>query len=65
MTIVIVALLAIIIGMFVIAVINPNVGYINTERKVLNKYSAWEEDLQLREEEIKQKEKKYNTNTEE
>lgn len=60
MTIVIIALLAIIVGMFVVAVINPNVGYVNTERKVLNKYAAWEEDLQIREEELKQKEKELN-----
>mgnify|MGYP007070002420 CR=1 FL=1 len=60
MTIVIIALVAIIVGMFVVAVINPNVGYVNTERKVLNKYSAWEEDLQSREEAVKQREKELN-----
>ena len=64
MTIVIVALIVIIVGMFVVAVINPNVGYINTEHKVLNKYSAWEEDLTNREKIIKQKEKELNINTE-
>ena len=65
MTIVIVALIAIVIGMFVVAVINPNVGYVNTEYKVLNKYSAWEEDLTNREKIIKQKEKELNINTDE
>ncbi len=56
MTIVIIALVFMVVGMFVIAVINPNAGYINTENKVLNKYSAWEEDLQQREKAVKEKE---------
>ena len=57
MSIVIIALILIIASMFVIALVNPNVGYVNTERKVLNKYAAWEEDLSRREDEVKQKEK--------
>ncbi len=65
MSIVIVALIAIIVGMFVVAFINPNVGYVNTEKKVLNKYAAWEEDLRMREEEVKQKEKELNINVDE
>lgn len=65
MTIVIVALVAIIVGMFIVAIINPNVGYVNTERKVLNKYAAWEEDLQIREDEVKKKEKELNIDTNE
>ena len=56
MSIVIVALVIMVVGMFVIAVINPNAGYLNTENKVLNKYSAWEEDLQQREQAVKEKE---------
>ena len=56
MSIVIVALVIMVVGMFVIAVINPNAGYVNTENKVLNKYSAWEEDLQQREQAVKEKE---------
>ncbi|CCX86033.1 unknown [Clostridium sp. CAG:590] len=39
-----------------IAVINPNAEYVNTENKVLNKYSAWEEDLKQREQAVKEKE---------
>ena len=56
MSIVIVALVIMVVGMFVIAVINPNAGYENTENKVLNKYAAWEEDLQQREQAVKEKE---------
>ena len=56
MSIVIIALVIMVVGMFVIAVINPNAGYVNTENKVLNKYSAWEEDLQQREQAVKEKE---------
>ena len=48
-----------------VAIINPNVGYVNTERKVLNKYAAWEEDLQIREDEVKKKEKELNIDTNE
>ncbi|MGN0154562.1 MAG: hypothetical protein ACI4A3_08925 [Lachnospiraceae bacterium] len=60
MSIVIVALLFMIFAMFVIAIVNPNVGYVNTENKILNKYSAWEEELQQREEAVKEKEKELN-----
>ena len=65
MTIVVVALVAIIVGMFVVAFINPNVGYVNTEKKVLNKYAAWEEDLRHREETVRQKEKELNIDVDE
>ncbi|MCM1159388.1 MAG: hypothetical protein NC300_11810 [Bacteroidales bacterium] len=60
MSIVIVALLVMVIAMFVIAAVNPNAGYINTERKVINKYSAWEEELTQREKEVKEKEQQLN-----
>lgn len=56
MLIVIVALVIMVVTMFVIAAINPNTGYINTENKVLDKYSAWQEDLEQREQIIKEKE---------
>ena len=46
MSIVIAALAFMVIGMFVIAAVNPNVGYVNTERKVVDKYSAWQEGLE-------------------
>ncbi len=39
-----------------ILMINPNAEYVNTENKVLNKYSAWEEDLKQREQAVKEKE---------
>lgn len=55
----VVALSVVIIGMFLIILLNDNVGYINTEEKILNKYSAWEEDLLQREKELKQKEELY------
>lgn len=61
MTIVIVALAVMVLSMFVIAAINPNVGYLNTEKKILNKYSAWEEDLKQREQAVKEKEEQFNT----
>lgn len=64
MSIVIVALVIMVVGMFVIAVINPNAGYVNTENKVLNKYSAWEEDLQQREQAVKEKEEQLKGLTE-
>lgn len=64
MTITIVALIFIIVGMFIIAAANPNVGYINTENKILNKYSAWQEDLEQREAAVKEKEEQLNMNSE-
>lgn len=60
MTITIVALLVVIVGMFIIAAVNPNVGYVNTEHKILNKYSAWQEDLERREAAVKEKEAQLN-----
>ncbi len=54
--IVIAALVTIIIGMFVIVIANQNMGYINTENKVLDKYSAWEEELNQRERELNERE---------
>lgn len=57
MRIAIVAFVIIILGMFAIAAWNPNVGYINTENKILNRYASWEEELTNREKQIQQKEK--------
>jgi hypothetical protein len=54
--IVAVALSALVVAMFVIAVVNPNTGYVNAENKVLNKYSAWQEELEQREQVVKEKE---------
>lgn len=64
MTITIVALLFVIVGMFIIAAVNPNVGYVNTERKILNKYSVWQAELERREEAVKEKEEQLNMNSE-
>lgn len=52
----IVVLIGVIITMFIITVSNPNVGYINTENKILNRYAGWEEDLTRREARIRQRE---------
>jgi len=57
-------LIFIIVGMFIIAAVNPNVGYINTENKILNKYSAWQEDLERREAAVKEKEEQLDMNSE-
>ena len=56
MQIVIFALVVMIVAMFVIAVINPNAHYIDVENKVLNRYASWEEELDLREQAVKDKE---------
>lgn len=56
MKMVIFALIFIIVVMFVIATINPNSQYLNVENKVLDKYSAWQEELQQREQVIREKE---------
>lgn len=63
MAITIVALIFMIVAMFVIVAVNPNVGYINTENKVLNKYSAWQEELERREQVVKEKEAELNMNS--
>ncbi len=60
MTITIVALLFVLVGIFIITAVNPNVGYVNTEHKILNKYSAWQEDLERREAAVREKEAQLN-----
>lgn len=60
MAIVIIALVVMIVGMFVIAFVNPDVHYVNTENKLLNKYSGWAEELEAREAAVKEKEKELN-----
>lgn len=52
----VVALLVCVIGMIFIVATSDNQGFINAEEKVLNKYSAWEEDLKEREALIREKE---------
>lgn len=49
-------LIGVILAMFAITVLNPNVGYINTENKILNRYASWEEDLTKREAQIRERE---------
>ena len=62
------ALSAVIIGMFYIMATNENIGYFNTEEKIINKYSAWEErlvswenELKLKEEELDQREQELDS----
>ena len=64
LTIAVTALMIMVIAMFVIAAVNPNTGYVNTENKILNKYAAWQEDLEQREQAVKEKEKELNINQE-
>lgn len=52
----IITLIIVIIAMFVITILNPNVGYINTENKIMNRYAGWAEDLTRREAIIREKE---------
>ncbi|MBR6222578.1 MAG: hypothetical protein IKQ71_03975 [Lachnospiraceae bacterium] len=52
----VIVLLIVIGGFFTIIATNDNVGYINTENKILNKYSQWEEDLKAKEQELNQRE---------
>lgn len=56
MSIVMAALAFMVVAMFVLAAVNPNVGYINAENKILNQYSAWQEELEQREKAVKEKE---------
>lgn len=58
--IVIAALAFMVVAMFVIAAVNPNAKYINTEHKVSDKYSAWQEELEQREQAVKEKEAELN-----
>lgn len=59
--IVVVALVIMVVAMFVIAAINPNAGYLNVENKVVDKYAAWQEELEQREQAVKEKEAELNT----
>ncbi len=56
LSIAVIALVVIIIGMFFIAATNKNVGYINTENKILDKYAGWQEELENREKAVIEKE---------
>lgn len=50
-------LVIVIIGFFVIIATNENIGYINTENKIVNKYSQWQEELDAREQALDEREK--------
>ena len=45
-----------IIGMFIISMTGKNVNIINYRHKIENEYSIWQQDLEAREEMIRQKE---------
>lgn len=47
------ALAVIIIGMVIMTATNDNSGFFNAEEKVLDKYSAWQEQLLQKEQELK------------
>lgn len=51
-------LIAIIIAMFIIAIFSDKSVFINYENEILNKYSAWEEDLGAREKALREQEEK-------
>ena len=52
----VVSLAIAIIGIIIIISTNDNIGYINTEEKILNKYSAWQEQLDERERQLDERE---------
>lgn len=53
-------LVLVIVGFFVIIAANQNIGYINTENKILNKYSQWQEELDAREKALDEREEALN-----
>lgn len=50
------ALTVLIFGMIYVMATNPNTGYLNAEDKVLDKYASWEEQLNVRERELIERE---------
>lgn len=63
----VVLLIVVIIAFFIILATNQNIGYINTENKIVDKYSGWQEqldakeqELDIREQELDEREKKLN-----
>ena len=61
--IIICALVITIVTMFVITIKSDYSGYFNVEEKVLNKYSDWEDELNQREQKIKEMEDKLKIET--
>ncbi len=54
--IIIVLLVCLVAGMFMMIAFSDNIGYINTENKILDKYCKWEEELKEKENELKERE---------
>ena len=54
--IVTVLLITLVVGMFIKIAFSDNVGYINTENKILDKYCKWEEELKEKEQLLKERE---------
>ena len=61
LTIAVVALAITIVGMLFIVATNDNLGYVNAEQKVLDKYARWEEELDAREQELLEWEEELKT----
>lgn len=53
-------LLIVIAGFFAIIATNEDIGYINTENKILNKYAKWQEELEAREQALEEREAALN-----
>ena len=49
-------LVCLVAGMFMMIAFSDNIGYINTENKILDKYCKWEEELKEKESELKERE---------
>ena len=60
LTVFLVAFVVIVVGMFFIIVTNDNLGYFNAEEKILDKYSAWQERLEMWEDELEEREEMLN-----
>lgn len=57
LTFVVVILMGVIVAFIYMIATNQNIGYINTEQKIINKYSTWEENLKIKEKELNEREK--------
>ncbi len=55
-----VVLAAVIAGIFIMLATNQNIGYVNTENKILDKYSQWAEELDAREQALDEREQELN-----
>lgn len=55
-----VVLAAVIAGIFIMLATNQNIGYVNTENKILDKYSQWAEELDAREQALDEREEELN-----